>query len=380
MRQEKELILQELLKTIEDLIRFKTVDGNYDEFYASVEYIEKFFEGTGVFIQKHFFGKYPALFISTKETKTPEIMFQGHVDVVNGNPEQFIPKIEGDRLYGRGSVDMKGFDALALHLIRELALSGGDYDVGLMLTFDEEVGSENGASKMAELGYGGKKIFNGDGGYNFAVIHGEKGILKIKLEVSAKPGRHPYVWKGKNAFDLLIDDYRAISKLFPENGIATEDDNWHSTFSIYDVKIENDEFYPPKRAEAKMNIYFTDDLSVNQLLVKILSAAQYTRIKKITGSERVFLNPNDKCVVRLKEIMEQNFGREIIIRTENGSSDARYFTNAGAPIVIVKVVGEDFHGDNERLKIPYLLPLYDSMKEFVYQAVNKEKIFEGETH
>jgi len=380
MLQEKELTLQELLKTIQDLISFKTIDGNFDEFYGSVEYIEKFFEGTDVIIKKHFFGKYPALFISTHDTKTPEIMFQGHIDVVNGNPEQFIPRIEEDRLYGRGSVDMKGFDALALHLIREIAVSGSGYNVGLMLTYDEEIGSENGASKMAELGYGGKKIFNGDGGYDFAVIHGEKGILKITLEVSANPGRHPYVWKGKNAFDLLIDDYRAIAELFPQNGYATEEDNWHSTYSIYDVKIENDEFYPPKRAEAKMNIYFTDDLSVDELLAKIISVTKNVKIGKITGSERVFLNPEDQCVVRLKEIMERNFEREIIIRTENGSSDARYFTNTGAPIVIVKVVGEDFHGDNEHLKIPYLLPLYNSMKEFVYQAIGEKETVEEETY
>ncbi len=380
MRQEKELTLQELLKTIQDLIGFKTVDGNFDEFYNAVEYIERFFEGTEVFIRKHFFGKYPALFISTFATKTPDVMFQGHIDVVNGKSEQFKPRIEGDKLFGRGSVDMKGFDALALHLIREIAISGSGYNVGLMLTFDEEIGSENGASKMAELGYGGKKIFNGDGGYDFAVIHGEKGILKIKLEVSANPGRHPYVWKGKNAFDLLVEDYRAIAELFPANGSATEEDNWHSTYSIYDVKIDNDEFYPPKRAEAKINIYFTDDLSVDELLAKIISVTNYVNIEKITGSERVFLNPDDKCVIKLKEIMESNFEREIVIRTENGSSDARYFTNTGAPIVIVKVVGEDFHGDNEHLKIPYLLPLYNSMKEFVRQAIGKEKAFEEETY
>ena len=35
-------------------------------------------------------------------------MFHGHLDVVPGLPEQFEPRIEGDRLIGRGGYDMKG--------------------------------------------------------------------------------------------------------------------------------------------------------------------------------------------------------------------------------------------------------------------------------
>ncbi len=369
--------LQELLKTITDLVRFKTVDGNFAEFEATVDYVEKFFENSNVHIYKHYFNNYPALFISTKDTKKPEIMFQGHLDVVNGKDRQFVPVIKGNRLFGRGTADMKGFDALAMHLIKEISESEEDYGIGLMLTFDEEIGGENGAAKMAELGYGGEKIFNGDGGYNFAVIHGEKGILKFEMEVQAKPGRHPYVWQGKNAFDLLTEDYRAITSLFPFNSKATEEDNWHSTYSIYDVKIENDEFYPPKFAKAKMNIYFTDDLSVDELLAKIISVTQHVKIKKLTGSERVYLNPTDNCILLLQRIMERNFNRKIQIRTENGSSDARFFANSGSPIVIVKVVGEDSHGENENIEIPYLLPLYDSMKEFVREAVKKEKTVEA---
>ena len=35
-------------------------------------------------------------------------MLHGHLDVVPGRPEQFTPRIDGDRLYGRGAYDMKG--------------------------------------------------------------------------------------------------------------------------------------------------------------------------------------------------------------------------------------------------------------------------------
>ena len=38
----------------------------------------------------------------------PTVLLHGHVDVVPGRPEQFRPRLDGDRLYGRGAYDMKG--------------------------------------------------------------------------------------------------------------------------------------------------------------------------------------------------------------------------------------------------------------------------------
>src|SRR5204862_8358479 len=36
------------------------------------------------------------------------VLIHGHVDVVPGRPEQFHPRLDGDRLYARGAYDMKG--------------------------------------------------------------------------------------------------------------------------------------------------------------------------------------------------------------------------------------------------------------------------------
>ncbi len=367
---------QALLRTIMDLIRFRTVDGEFAEFDRTVEYVRRFFQGTPVHITEHRFNNYPALVLTTRQTTHPRIFLQGHLDVVPGESAQFSPKIKGDRLYGRGSVDMKGFDALAMHLLRELALHQPDADVGLMFTFDEEIGGANGAARLAEMGYGADMIINGDGGYNHAVIFAEKGILKIRICTEAIPGRHPYPWQGENAFDVLIRNYQNIISLFPEQWKATEEDNWYSTYSVYDVKVENKMHSPPHRAEMKMNFYFTEPVTPDELLEKIRLHARHVSIEKVSGSERVYLDPNNSAIRELRDIMEKHFRRPIAIRSENGSSDARFFTRLGVPILIVKVVGEDHHGPREHLVIPELMPLYRSLEEFIQRHLVSASVSE----
>src|SRR5437867_703904 len=50
----------------------------------------------------------------------PTVLLHGHVDVVPGHPDQFQPRLEGERLYGRGAYDMKGALASLLLALADL--------------------------------------------------------------------------------------------------------------------------------------------------------------------------------------------------------------------------------------------------------------------
>src|SRR6266540_3950925 len=49
------------------------------------------------------------------------LLLHGHIDVVPGLPGQFEPRVEGERLYGRGAYDMKGALASMLLAFADLA-------------------------------------------------------------------------------------------------------------------------------------------------------------------------------------------------------------------------------------------------------------------
>ena len=73
---------------------------------------------------------------------TGRILLLGHLDTVIPHEAHRVLEVDGDRLVGSGSCDMKGGDVIALGVLRELA-SGGDgapgfAEVALLLVNDEE--------------------------------------------------------------------------------------------------------------------------------------------------------------------------------------------------------------------------------------------------
>src|SRR5262249_20487896 len=50
----------------------------------------------------------------------PTLVLHGHMDVVPGGRDQFEPKVDGDRLIGRGAYDMKGALAVMLVVLHNL--------------------------------------------------------------------------------------------------------------------------------------------------------------------------------------------------------------------------------------------------------------------
>src|SRR3954468_3023799 len=62
----------------------------------------------------------PVLAATVGAAEGPTIVLHGHLDVVPARPEQFSPRVEDDRLYGRGAYDMKGGLASMMLAVHDL--------------------------------------------------------------------------------------------------------------------------------------------------------------------------------------------------------------------------------------------------------------------
>ena len=58
---------------------------------------------------------------SAPTRRAPTVILHGHLDVVPATREQFEPRVEGDRLIGRGAYDMKGALAAMMCAVRDAA-------------------------------------------------------------------------------------------------------------------------------------------------------------------------------------------------------------------------------------------------------------------
>jgi acetylornithine deacetylase len=84
------------------------------------------------------------------------VVLSGHTDVVPVDGQSWTSDpfrmVERDaRLYGRGTTDMKGFDALALALVPEMLKAGLKRPIQLALSYDEEVGHRGVPSLIAAM-------------------------------------------------------------------------------------------------------------------------------------------------------------------------------------------------------------------------------------
>ena len=143
----------------------------------------------------------------------PTVLLHGHLDVVPGRPGQFEPRVEGDRLVGRGAYDMKGALAamlLALHDLRDAA----EVRVRLGVVPDEESEeeAERGSDQLVREGFVGDFVITGEPTDMHIGIQA-KGVLAIRLEVNGRAAHGATPWLGENAILKALDVFRAIESL-----------------------------------------------------------------------------------------------------------------------------------------------------------------------
>ncbi len=103
-------------------------------------------------------GDKEALFATLGPIKDGGVLLSGHTDVVpatgqNWTSDPFRLRVAYGRAHGRGTVDMKGFCALALALVPDFLAADLARPVHLLLSYDEEVSCLGTADAIAEFGH-----------------------------------------------------------------------------------------------------------------------------------------------------------------------------------------------------------------------------------
>jgi acetylornithine deacetylase len=132
---------------------------------------------------------------------SPAVVFSTHFDCV---PSFFPSRLEGDKIFGRGSCDAKGILAAQVAAAEQLR-GEGETRVGLVFVVGEERGSDGArVANQAARGAGTRFLITGEPTDNRLGV-ATRGILRLKLRASGRAAHSSFPELGESAIDKLID-------------------------------------------------------------------------------------------------------------------------------------------------------------------------------
>ena len=135
---------------------------------------------------------------------SPRVVLSTHIDCV---PPFFPSRIEGGRLYGRGSCDAKGALAAQVTAVERLR-EKGETRVGLLFVVGEERGSD-GAAAADRIAPGSEYLVDGeptDGRLGTFT----RGVLRLRLKAEGRAAHSSQPQRGVSAIDKLLDALVAL--------------------------------------------------------------------------------------------------------------------------------------------------------------------------
>ena len=127
----------------------------------------------------------------------PRITLSTHLDTV---PPFIPPRIDGDRLYGRGSCDAKGIAAAMIIAAERLRARG--VPVALLFVVGEEV-SHDGAHAANQVATTSRILINGEPTESTLAL-GTKGAVRARVSVSGRAAHSAYPELGRSATRELV--------------------------------------------------------------------------------------------------------------------------------------------------------------------------------
>jgi acetylornithine deacetylase len=131
------------LAMLERLVAFDTESAKSN--LALIDFVSDYLAGWGVPVTRlaNAAGDKATIFATIGPTERGGIVLSGHTDVVpvagqNWATDPYRLHVENGRAYGRGAVDMKGFNAVALAMVPEFLTANLQTPIHIILSHDEE--------------------------------------------------------------------------------------------------------------------------------------------------------------------------------------------------------------------------------------------------
>ncbi len=173
-----------------------------------------------------------------------------HLDTV---PPYIAPRLDGDRLYGRGACDAKGIAAAMLVAADNLARAG-EQRVDLLFVVGEEKGSD-GARAANRLKPTSKFLVNGEPTES-RLASGAKGSLRVIVRTKGRAAHSAYAQLGESAIKPML----ALLPTLDDLALPIDEVLGNTTVNIGTMRGGTEANIVPASAEAELMFRLVTDV------------------------------------------------------------------------------------------------------------------------
>ncbi|MGE7911565.1 ArgE/DapE family deacylase [Lysinibacillus xylanilyticus] len=398
---------EELFKTIQDVVRIKSVVGNeqemqlymkkkYEELNLILYEIEPKYEKVSAheaFIDSGipFKDRKNIIGIHKGVSNGKSLTIHGHVDVVSPEPysnwtmDPWSGDIIGNKLYGRGSADMKAgliSNWFALKTLIDLGypIAG---DVQLHSVIEEEAGGGGGALACLEEGFVTDGYISTEPhNLNMTISHG--GIMYFRVNVKGRTAHAGLAHEGVNAISKMMKILSALEELSEWRAKNVKFDLFekgsgqsvHLNLGV--LKAGDWVSTVPGEAILEGRIGFIP----GETREEIKQLVQDTIMKSVLGDEWMDKNPPviewfgwstepwyqdpEKPFVKLfMENAEDVMGHKVIMVGRAGGNDARFTQYYGNQGLCFGPIGENMHGPDECVHLDSVVEVANVLANYI---------------
>lgn len=331
--------------------------------HAAAAFVKGWLDSHDVEVRAELHNGRPLLAATVGAESGPTLVLHGHLDVVPGDPGQFEPRLDGDRLYGRGAYDMKG--GLAAMMTATCRLAAQDaVRVHLAIVADEETSEEEGqraSDRVVELGYLGDFAITGEP-TNLHIGIQAKGVLAMRIEVHGRSAHGSTPWLGDNAVLKAVDVFRAIESM----PFARESSEMFDRPSVSLGRILGGDAINrvPDHCAIDVDLRYLPGQDADAILAAV-AAIDGAEIAHVFHREPIVVDRDDRHVQLLAAAVAGDDGAKSIAVGRDGTSDVISFVRAGVPGVEFGPVGDGHHGPEEWVSVASLGRYRDALVRFV---------------
>lgn len=367
----------DLIKTIEDLVRFKTETGNDVEIDKCLEYIKANFNGTSAVVKiERFADASPVIYIANNDDMRQNALVLGHIDVVKASDDMFEPYIENGKMFGRGTLDMKSFAAVAMNSMHYVLEHKLPVKFGVILSTDEEKGSKSTHAfleRYPELN-ADVVLDNDVGGDIGEIINKCKNPVFVKLMAEGKQAHGSTPWDGLDANEMLMMSLANLRKKYPYFDVNSgkPDNTWIDTMHVAIINGGEVSNIIAGHAEALLDFRLTEYSTIAELEDNLKKACvSGVKYKIVSVSTPVVMSEDNAQILAYKVLAEKIMQRDVKFVQIGGATDARLFAEKGATVIMHSGTGEGMHADGEYVVLQSVEELAKIQIEYLKDLANK---------